>query len=196
MLTCPACGRACDADARFCPDDGTPLAAPSALDALDGLVLDAPSVPRALAPVPARSGAALPVVVAVLATLVVVLIGAVVWTSGSHDSPAVIAAMAPPSETDETADEEVPVDPPPPAPDPGYTDVAWANSPGDGFLALRSAPSVRSGERLIKVPHGAQLSLGACLAPTTVGRSYGSWCPARYAGIDGWAFNAFVTYAG
>lgn len=198
MLTCPTCSRVCDADARFCPDDGTPLAAPSALDALDGLVREAPSVLPVVPapnPAPARSGAALPVIVAVLATLVVVLVGVVVWTSGAGASPGVAAAATPTPGPQVVDDGEVVYDPPTPTPDPGYTDVGWANSPGDGFLALRSEPSVGSGERLVKIPHGAQLSLGECLAPTTVGRSYGSWCAARYAGVDGWAFNAFVTYA-
>ena len=78
--------------------------------------------------------------------------------------------------------------------DAGYTATVWANSPGDGFLALRSGPTTASGTRLLKIPHGDALALGGCLEPTTSpdGR-YGAWCRARYAGTDGWVFDAFVS---
>lgn len=76
----------------------------------------------------------------------------------------------------------------------GYTATVWANSPGDGFLALRSGPTTASGTRLLKIPHGDALALGGCLAPTTSpGGRYGAWCRARYAGTDGWVFDAFLS---
>ena len=78
--------------------------------------------------------------------------------------------------------------------DAGYTATVWANSPGDGFLALRSGPTIGSGTRLLKIPHGDALALGGCLDPTTSpGGRYGAWCRARYAGTDGWVFDAFVS---
>jgi hypothetical protein len=74
------------------------------------------------------------------------------------------------------------------------TTTARANSPSDGFLALRSLPSSDIGERILKIPHGATVSIGAC-GPVVrpVSRS-GRWCQATYNGYSGWVFDAFIEY--
>lgn len=72
--------------------------------------------------------------------------------------------------------------------------IAKANSPSDGFLALRSLPSSETGDRIAKIPHGASVSIGACgpvIKP--VSRS-GRWCQASYNGISGWVFDAYLSY--
>lgn len=72
--------------------------------------------------------------------------------------------------------------------------TARANSPADGFLALRSLPNSEAGTRILKIPHGATVSIGAC-GPVVrpVSRS-GRWCQASYNGYSGWVFDAFLTY--
>ncbi|MEQ1606000.1 MAG: SH3 domain-containing protein [Pyrinomonadaceae bacterium] len=74
------------------------------------------------------------------------------------------------------------------------TTTARANSPSDGFLALRSLPSSEIGERILKIPHGATVTVGAC-GPVVkpVSRS-GRWCQASYNGYSGWVFDAFLQY--
>ena len=69
-----------------------------------------------------------------------------------------------------------------------------ANSPSDGFLALRNLPSSEIGERIAKIPHGASVSIGAC-GPVVkpVSRS-GRWCQASYNGMSGWVFDAYLSY--
>ena len=69
--------------------------------------------------------------------------------------------------------------------------AARVNSPGDGFLALRSLPSSQSGQRILKIPHGATIVIGECLAGT--GKS-GRWCRTSYGGYSGWVFDAFLIY--
>jgi hypothetical protein len=68
-----------------------------------------------------------------------------------------------------------------------YDDPVMVNSPGDGFLALRSEPTSKSGKRLAKIPHGTPLRLGVC-QPT----SNGSWCQTSYAGLSGWILDRYV----
>lgn len=73
--------------------------------------------------------------------------------------------------------------------------VATANSPGDGFLALRSEPSSETGSRITKIPHGARIEIVRCGNYVTTARNnYGRWCYARYSGYSGWVFDAFVRY--
>jgi hypothetical protein len=73
--------------------------------------------------------------------------------------------------------------------------VAWAYSPGDGFLALRSQPSSEAGTRITKIPHGAQIAIGSCQEYILTARgNRGRWCTATYAGYSGWVFDAFVRY--
>lgn len=72
--------------------------------------------------------------------------------------------------------------------------TARANSPGDGFLALRSLPSTETGERLAKIPHGAPLTVLDCPKPTNPGKMKGSWCRVIYNGQEGWAFDAYMKF--
>jgi len=73
------------------------------------------------------------------------------------------------------------------------TTTARANSPGDGFLALRSLPSASVGDRIIKIPHGASLSVGAC-GPLQQSVHPGRWCQARYNGYSGYVYDYYLTY--
>lgn len=73
------------------------------------------------------------------------------------------------------------------------TTTARANSPNDGFLALRSLPSAQYGDRILKVPHGAALQIGAC-GPVEHSVHPGRWCQARYNGHSGYVYDYYVTY--
>lgn len=70
--------------------------------------------------------------------------------------------------------------------------TAKANSPGDGFLALRSEPSAETGDRILKIPHGATLTVLGCL-PKVAGKN-GRWCKIDYNGNIGWAFDGYMIY--
>jgi hypothetical protein len=72
--------------------------------------------------------------------------------------------------------------------------TARANSPSDGFLALRSLPSTETGERLAKIPHGTRLTVIDCPKPTNPGKIKGSWCRVIYNGQEGWAFDAYMIF--
>ena len=72
--------------------------------------------------------------------------------------------------------------------------TAYANSPGDGFLALRSEPSSEAGERIAKIPHGAALTVIDCPKPSNVGKMSGRWCRVVYEGQTGWAFDGFMKF--
>jgi hypothetical protein len=74
------------------------------------------------------------------------------------------------------------------------TTSATVNSPGDGFLALRSLPNSEAGERIAKIPHGARVTIGACGPVVTPVKRSGRWCQATYNGLDGWVFDAYLTY--
>ena len=76
---------------------------------------------------------------------------------------------------------------------PATTTTARVNSPGDGFLALRSLPSGEAGDRIVKIPHGASISVGACGPVKPVSRR-GRWCQASYNGYSGWLFDAYLVY--
>jgi hypothetical protein len=70
------------------------------------------------------------------------------------------------------------------------TRSARVTSPGDGFLALRTYPSSQMGDRILKIPHGASVTVGGCLAPSGGGR----WCRASYNGYSGWVFDKYLIY--
>lgn len=72
--------------------------------------------------------------------------------------------------------------------------TARANSPGDGFLALRSEPNSETGYRVAKIPHGANLTVLGCPKSSNVGKMPGRWCQVVYDGQIGWAFDAFMTF--
>ena len=72
--------------------------------------------------------------------------------------------------------------------------TARANSPRDGFLALRSEPNSETGYRVAQIPHGATLTVLGCPKPSNVGKMSGRWCQVVYNGQSGWAFDAFMTF--
>ncbi|CAN5490878.1 hypothetical protein BH23BAC4_BH23BAC4_01230 [soil metagenome] len=79
------------------------------------------------------------------------------------------------------------------APGRAQSNVAYVNSPGDGFLALRSEPSVRTGYRVMRIPHEASVEVINCRSSTSsIGSSRGRWCQVSYNGNQGWAFDAYL----
>ncbi len=72
--------------------------------------------------------------------------------------------------------------------------TARANSPRDGFLALRDAPDSQTGARIAKIPHGAAITVLGCPKAQVIGRKAGRWCQVIYEGQSGWAFDAFITF--
>lgn len=69
--------------------------------------------------------------------------------------------------------------------------TARANSPNDGFLALRSEPTTETGYRITKIPHGASVTVLGCPNP---GKTKGRWCRVIYNGQQGWAFDAYMIF--
>ena len=66
--------------------------------------------------------------------------------------------------------------------------IVTVDSPRDGFLALRSEPSVTIGVRLEKIPHATALTLGECR--TTEDKD--TWCQTSYRGKIGWISKRYV----
>jgi Bacterial SH3 domain len=83
--------------------------------------------------------------------------------------------------------------PPPPTPT-GSAKTAQVNSPADGFLAMRSGPSHKTGSQIMKIPHGATVNVYNCQGYTTIASKTGRWCQVSYAGYSGWAFDAWLIY--
>jgi hypothetical protein len=71
---------------------------------------------------------------------------------------------------------------------------ARVDSPGDGFLALRTLPSSSAGDRVLKIPHGGKVSVGACGPVIRPVSRAGRWCQATYNGYSGWVFDAYLVY--
>ena len=72
--------------------------------------------------------------------------------------------------------------------------TARANSPRDGFLALRSEPNSETGARIAKIPHGATITVVGCPQTSNIGKIKGRWCQVIYNGQAGWAFDAFMIF--
>lgn len=73
--------------------------------------------------------------------------------------------------------------------------TAWVNSPGDGFLALRSDPSSNAGYRILQIPHGAAVRVISCQSYLqNIGGRSGRWCRVSYGGSTGWAFDGWLVY--
>ncbi|MEO6590476.1 MAG: SH3 domain-containing protein [Pyrinomonadaceae bacterium] len=74
--------------------------------------------------------------------------------------------------------------------------TARANSPSDGFLALRSLPDSINGALLAKIPHGTNIEIIGCQKNVTqlTGKRRGRWCRTNYNGQNGWVFDAFLKY--
>jgi hypothetical protein len=88
---------------------------------------------------------------------------------------------------------------PPAFPTPGQSNpgvvTARVNSPGDGFLALRSAPSSDYGTRIAKIPHGATVTIENCnREKIRIGNRTGRWCMVSYGNDVGWVFDAWLDY--
>jgi hypothetical protein len=75
---------------------------------------------------------------------------------------------------------------------PVKTTTARVNSPGDGFLALRTMPSSTAGSRILQIPHGAVVSVGGCMGAGRAGS--GRWCRASYNGFSGWVYDSYLIY--
>ena len=168
------------------------------------------------APPPSSSGIVYKIIIGLLAAgLLVVILAAVVLflflrpgpTDSVTKNDAKAATPAPSATKDENAElrdqianlekriEEgkrtsSPSDLPAMPPQSGATRTARVNSPRDGFLALRTLPSADVGDRVIKIPHGQVISVGAC-GPS---RGNGKWCQAAYGGYRGWVFDAYLIY--
>jgi hypothetical protein len=81
-----------------------------------------------------------------------------------------------------------------PTPNKGYQ-TARVNSPGDGFLALRSEPDADYGDRIAKIPHGATVEINNCeRSKVTIGGRTGRWCQITYNGQTGYVFDAWLIY--
>ncbi len=87
-----------------------------------------------------------------------------------------------------------PIAPFPPINPTTMTTPAKANSPGDGFLALRSLPNSEAGDRIAKIPHGATVMIGGCGPVIKPVNRSGRWCQASYNGKTGWVFDGYLTY--
>jgi hypothetical protein len=74
----------------------------------------------------------------------------------------------------------------------GKLGAVTVNTPGDGFLALRSEPSSKSGVRVLKIPHGTELQLGSCVAAP----GGQSWCQTTYNSQSGWILDRYVVASG
>lgn len=73
--------------------------------------------------------------------------------------------------------------------------TAWVNSPGDGFLALRSEPNSNTGYRILQIPHGANVRVHSCQGYSqNIGGRSGRWCRISYGGSTGWAFDGWLVY--
>lgn len=73
--------------------------------------------------------------------------------------------------------------------------TARVNSPKDGFLALRKEPDADYGERLVKIPHGAVITIENCeRSPVVIGGRSGRWCLVSWGGYEGYVFDAWLVY--
>lgn len=75
------------------------------------------------------------------------------------------------------------------------TPTAKVKPTGDGFLSLRTEPSVKTGTQLVKIPSGSTVNLENCEKNTMIIDSRkGRWCMVSYNNQTGWVFDAFLTY--
>ncbi len=79
---------------------------------------------------------------------------------------------------------------------PSSAPTAGVAPTGDGFLSLRTEPSVKTGVQLIKIPTGATVNLlGKCQNPgQTADGKKGRWCLISYNNQTGWVFDAYLNY--
>ncbi len=79
---------------------------------------------------------------------------------------------------------------------PSAAQTAAVAPTGDGFLSLRTEPSVKTGVQLLKIPTGATVNLlGKCQNPgQTADGKKGRWCLVSYNNQTGWVFDAYLNY--
>lgn len=78
--------------------------------------------------------------------------------------------------------------------DPGRP-TATVKQTNDGFLSLRTEPSVKTGTQLVKIPSGATVNLENCeKSSVTIDGRRGRWCMVTYNNETGWVFDAFLNY--
>jgi hypothetical protein len=88
--------------------------------------------------------------------------------------------------------DKIPIDP---DDERGSSITATVDSPNDGFLALRSLPDAERGERILRIPHGAQVEINNCgKTRVTIGGRTGRWCQVEYSSRTGWVFDAWLNY--
>lgn len=86
-----------------------------------------------------------------------------------------------------------------PLPSPGQknsgTATARVAQTNDGFLSLRTEPSVKTGTQLVKIPSGSTVTIENCEKNyMTIDNRRGRWCMVSYGGEIGWAFDAWLIY--
>jgi cytoskeletal protein RodZ len=75
------------------------------------------------------------------------------------------------------------------------TPTARVAQSNDGFLSLRTEPSVKTGTQLVKIPSGATVELHDCQREyQTIDGRRGRWCMISFEGEMGWAFDAWLIY--
>ncbi len=73
-------------------------------------------------------------------------------------------------------------------------EVVYVDAPGDGFLAVRSEPSVRTGDRLDAIPHRAAARvLDVRPVAATVDGIRGRWLCVAHGATRGWVFDGYVS---
>ena len=76
----------------------------------------------------------------------------------------------------------------------GYPKRMIVNTPDDGFLSLRSAPSAATGDRISRIPHRTTISLSSCQSRVLrIEGEFGHWCRTTFAGRSGWVFDGFLS---
>jgi len=65
---------------------------------------------------------------------------------------------------------------------------------GDGFLALRSLPSIKTGKRLDKIPHQKKINIYDCQNFVSIDSDgvSGYWCKCNYNENEGWVFDGYL----
>lgn len=76
------------------------------------------------------------------------------------------------------------------------TGVARVASTADGFLSLRTEPSVKTGVQIVKIPTDSVVNLsGKCQNPgRTADGKTGRWCFVTYNNQTGWVFDSYLIY--
>ncbi|MGD9563595.1 MAG: SH3 domain-containing protein [Pyrinomonadaceae bacterium] len=219
MKECPKCRTAYTDDSlSFCLSDGTRLLDVSAEEPT--VVGAARKGPAENAPQKTVSGlwikVAVGLAVVVIAVVAVLAVAGVILYSGTGGgtptpsphppTPQPTTPSTPDPEKEKLKDElanikkrleeqERNTGTPDPDEERGSPITATVNSPKDGFLALRSQPNSELGERIAKIPHGADVEVVRCGgSAVTIGGRSGRWCYVIYAGQRGWVFDAWLEY--